>query len=107
MAKTSRQMQVLDIAQVYSAFPSNIIALIPNSYLNRLKRNPPAQMGVQTDDFPLIRIYESCKQQELEFKPEGFGLSHPIDEHCLDKAKTSNLIRSTILSRPRTTNLSS
>lgn len=63
MAKTSRQMQVMDIAQVYSAFPSNIIALIPNSYLHKLKRNPPTQAGVQTEDFPLIKIYDSCKQQ--------------------------------------------
>lgn len=96
-------MQVLDIAQVYSAFPSNIIALIPNSYLSRLKKNPPSQAAVQTEDFPLIKIYESCKQQELGFNPEGVGVNQQIDENCL--IKTSNLIRSTILSRPRTTNL--
>jgi hypothetical protein len=56
-SKTSRQMQVLDIAQVYSAFPSNIIALIPNSYLSKIKKPTYTHMAAQTDDFPLIKIY--------------------------------------------------
>jgi len=50
-------MQVLDIAQVNSAFPSNIIALIPNSYFNKYKKNPFANCAVQTDDSPIIKIY--------------------------------------------------
>lgn len=50
-------MQVLDIAQVYSAFPSNIIALIPNSFISKIKKTTYAHTGSQTEDFPLIKIY--------------------------------------------------
>lgn len=63
MFKSSRQMQVLDIAQVHSAFPSNIIALIPNSYLAKFKRPPTfTSTGMQTDEFPLMRVFELCQR---------------------------------------------
>jgi hypothetical protein len=54
VAKSSRQMQVLDIAQVNSAFPNNILALIPSSYLAKFKKIPTTtHAAVQTHDSPL------------------------------------------------------
>lgn len=50
-------MQVLDLAQVNSAFPSNIIALIPKSYLTKLKKPIVVNAYVQTEDSPIIKIY--------------------------------------------------
>jgi hypothetical protein len=47
-AKSSRQMQVLDIAQVNSIFPSNVLALIPSSFLNKKKKNTVCTFAVQT-----------------------------------------------------------
>jgi hypothetical protein len=64
VCKSSRQMQVLDIAQVNSAFPSNIIALIPSSYLNKLRKPTFVSSFAQTDDSPIIKIYETCKKQD-------------------------------------------
>ena len=58
-----RQMQVLDIAQVNSAFPNNIIALIPSSFLAKRKKPIFIHSSAQTDDEPLVKIYSSCKQQ--------------------------------------------
>jgi hypothetical protein len=57
--KSLRQMQVLDIAQVHSAFPSNIIALIPTSYINKIRKSVPtfASAASQTDDSPIVKIY--------------------------------------------------
>ena len=57
--KSLRQMQVLDIAQVHSAFPSNIIALIPTSYLTKIRKPTlvHTSTGSQTEDSPLLRIY--------------------------------------------------
>jgi hypothetical protein len=57
-------MQVLDLAQVNSAFPNNIIALIPSSYINKLKKPILTTAFVQTEDAPIIKIYESCKKQD-------------------------------------------
>ena len=34
-AKSTRQMQILDVAQVNSMFPNNLLALIPSSFLTR------------------------------------------------------------------------
>lgn len=43
-------MQVLDIAQVNSAFPNNIIALCPSSYLNKMKKTEMAvSVSTQTE----------------------------------------------------------
>ena len=53
-------MQVLDIAQVHSAFPSNIIALIPTSFINKVKKSIPPTFNsahTQTEDNPIIKIY--------------------------------------------------
>ena len=49
ISKSSRQMQVLDLAQVNSAFPNNIIALIPSSYINKLKKPILTNAFVQTE----------------------------------------------------------
>jgi len=57
ISKSSRQMQVLDLAQVNSAFPNNIIALIPSSYINKLKKPILTNAFVQTEDAPIIKIY--------------------------------------------------
>ena len=35
--KSERQMQVMDLAQVHSNLPNNILALIPNSFLTKKK----------------------------------------------------------------------
>jgi len=53
-------MQVLDVKQVNSIFPNNVLALIPNSFLKQKKVNIRS-FAVQTDNTPLIRIYETCK----------------------------------------------
>ena len=51
-------MQVMDVAQVHSAFPSNIIALIPTSFINKLKKPTYATATTQTEDnSPIIKIY--------------------------------------------------
>ena len=58
-------MQVMDVAQVHSAFPSNIIALIPTSFINKIKKPTFATATTQTDEAPpIIKIYESCKVQD-------------------------------------------
>ncbi len=36
--RSERQMQVLDIAQVNSIFPNNVLALIPNSFLGKKRK---------------------------------------------------------------------
>ena len=64
--KSLRQMQVMDVAQVHSAFPSNIIALIPTSFINKIKKPVTfASSTTQTEDSPIIKIYESCKEQDI------------------------------------------
>lgn len=50
-------MQVLDIAQVNSIFPSNILALIPNSFMTKKKKPETCTRSVQTDTTPIIKIY--------------------------------------------------
>lgn len=57
-------MQVMDIAQVNSMFPSNLLALIPASFLAKKKKAQTCSKMVQTDSTPLVRIYETCKQQD-------------------------------------------
>jgi hypothetical protein len=50
-------MQVLDIAQVNSIFPSNILALIPSSFLSKKKKPEAFHKYIQTDTTPFIKIY--------------------------------------------------
>lgn len=97
-------MQVLDIAQVNSAFPSNIIALIPSSYLTKLKKPIFVSTSVQTEDSPIIKIYESCKKQETSITyPEcSFQLTTSESSGTVQNL-SSPLTRSTMLNRPKTT----
>lgn len=94
-------MQVMDIAQVNSMFPSNLLALIPASFLAKKKKAQTCSKMVQTDNTPLVRIYETCKQQEnkLFYNPEIHV--HPRSElGSPEKRTSSNLLKSNILSRP-------
>jgi len=97
-------MQVLDIAQVNSAFPNNIIALIPSSFLNKLKKPIFVSTFVQTDDSPIIKIYETCKKQDsTNAYPEcSFQLTTVESNDQIQKA-SSTLTRSTLFNRPKTT----
>lgn len=45
--KSSRQMQVLDIARVNSIFPNDVLALIPSSYYIKPKKSS-ISIGIQT-----------------------------------------------------------
>jgi hypothetical protein len=54
-------MQLLDIAQVNSVFPNNVIALIPSSFLAKRKKIT-LNVSTQTENSPLVKIYEACKQ---------------------------------------------
>lgn len=49
-------MQVLDIKQVNSIFPNNILALIPSSFL-QAKKKVNITIASQTDNTPLMKIY--------------------------------------------------
>lgn len=95
-------MQVLDIKQVNSIFPNNVLALIPSSYL-KPKRTPALDCAVQTDPSPLIRIYETCKEQEhrVYSNPELNHSPTMLSRTDSPDRKTSNLLRSNILARPR------
>lgn len=57
-------MQVLDIKQVNSIFPNNVLALIPSSFLRQKKKVSTCNFGSQTENSPIIKIYETCKEQE-------------------------------------------
>lgn len=46
-AKSTRQMQILDVAQVNALFPNNVLALIPSSFLAR-KSKTRQEVEVQT-----------------------------------------------------------
>jgi len=104
VCKSSRQMQVLDIAQVYSAFPNNIIALIPSSYLNKLKKPTFVSTFVQTDDSPIIKIYETCKKQDstIAYPECSFHLTTSESNAQIQKVSPT-LTRSSMLNRPKTT----
>ena len=80
--KSLRQMQVMDVAQVHSAFPSNIIALIPTSFINKIKKPVTyATATTQTEDSPIIKIYESCKEQDVKSSnPEQSAQLLPDEE---------------------------
>jgi hypothetical protein len=60
-------MQVMDIAQVNSIFPNNILALIPSSFLAKKKKPETCSKSIQTDTTPIIKIYETCKKEENRF----------------------------------------
>jgi hypothetical protein len=98
-------MQVMDVKQVNSIFPNNVLALIPSSFLKQRKA-PTSSFAVQTDNTPFIKIYEICKEQEAKVfhNPEMTPLC-PKSDVIIGKAKVekvpSNLLRSNILSRPR------
>jgi hypothetical protein len=49
-------MQVLDMARVNSIFPNDIIALIPNSFYAKKKKDTNT-IGVQTETVPIIKVY--------------------------------------------------
>lgn len=52
-------MQIIDLAQVNSIFPNNILALIPNSFINKnnKKKVITNNIAIQTDISPIIKIY--------------------------------------------------
>lgn len=60
--RSERQMQVMDLAQVHSNLPNNILALIPNSFLLKKSKPDTATKAAQTDG-TAGKINESCKLQ--------------------------------------------
>lgn len=68
ISKQSRQLHVMDIARVNSIFPNDILALMPCSQKKGEKEKikiQKASVGVQTEDMPLIKVYDVCKFNEL------------------------------------------
>lgn len=61
--RSERQMQVMDLAQVHSNLPNNILALIPNSFLVKKKKAETASKSVQTDHIA-VKINEACRQEQ-------------------------------------------
>lgn len=66
--KSERQMQVMDLAQVHSNLPNNILALIPNSFLVKKKKAETASKSVQTEHIS-VKIYEACRQEQKWTNP--------------------------------------
>lgn len=69
MSKQSRQLHVMDIARVNSIFPNDILALMPSSMSRKSTEREKlvvnsCSVGVQTEEMPLIKIYDICKFTE-------------------------------------------
>lgn len=58
-----RQLQVLDLARVHSIFPTDVIALIPNSYLMKHRKHRQ-HSEAQTEECQLLNIYDMYKNEE-------------------------------------------
>lgn len=65
----------MDIARVNSIFPNDVLALMPSSMMrknisrDRIRTDKNSVM-VQTEDMPLIKIYDICKFQDTVISAE-------------------------------------
>lgn len=60
VAKSSRQMMVMDVPRVNSICPNynDILALIPSSYIiNPKPKKDKREFSVQCDEIPVLKIY--------------------------------------------------